>query len=109
MTEESDEQIDGALRQALAEIAPEADTAALDPQRSFHAQLEIDSIDFLRLMDALERALGLQIPDVEYHHLATPGSCRAYLHRRPGRLRCRVSPPGPPPLPPRRSGRRGPP
>ncbi len=82
MTEESDEQIDRALRRALAEIAPEADVAALDPQRSFHAQLEIDSIDFLRLMDALERALGLQIPDAEYHHLATPGSCRVYLRRR---------------------------
>lgn len=51
----------------------------LDPGASFHGQLALDSMDFLRLMAALERSSGIRIPGVESHRLATPASCCAYL------------------------------
>ncbi|MFW6379982.1 MAG: acyl carrier protein [Halorhodospira sp.] len=80
--EETDTWIQQAIQQALVEIAPEADLQQLDPERSFHAQLGIDSVDFLRLIAALERTAGIPIPGAHGHRLSTPSGCRAYLRER---------------------------
>ncbi len=70
------------LRAALADVAPEADADRLEPERTFHDQLDLDSVDFLRLMAALERHSGVRIPGSEGHRLATPAACRRYLRDR---------------------------
>ena len=44
---------------ALRQVAPEADLSALDPARNFRDQIEIDSIDYLNFVLALERRLGI--------------------------------------------------
>jgi acyl carrier protein len=49
----------------LVEIAPDADIGQLSPDASFHDQLGIDSIDFLRFMLALEKRLGVAIPELD--------------------------------------------
>lgn len=78
--------IQRAVQGALAEIAPETDPAHLDPDRSLHAQLGLDSVDFLRFIAALERRAGVAIPGAHSHRLSTPAGCRAYLreHARAG-------------------------
>lgn len=63
----------------LASIAPDAKDKTLDPNISFHDQLEIDSIDFLRLMTALEKELQVSIPDCDYPQLSTLKGCVNYL------------------------------
>jgi acyl carrier protein len=63
----------------LADIAPEADVGQLIPDASYHDQLGIDSIDFLRFMLALEKRLGIVIPELDYPRLSTPNGCESYL------------------------------
>ncbi|ABI56389.1 acyl carrier protein [Alkalilimnicola ehrlichii MLHE-1] len=70
-----------AMERLLAEITPETVLAEVQDDHSFHEDLDMDSVDFLRLMLGLEQALGVKIPDGDYTQLSTPGGCRRYLVR----------------------------
>lgn len=50
----------------LAEIAPEADLLALDPKAGMREALDIDSMDFLRLVQEVQLRTGLAIPESDY-------------------------------------------
>ena len=63
----------------LATIAPDADLSTLQPKVSFRDQLDIDSIDFLCLMMALEKSLKVTILDIDYPKLSTLQGCVDYL------------------------------
>ncbi|HYN39477.1 MAG TPA: acyl carrier protein [Rhodospirillales bacterium] len=67
------------ILEALAMVAPEADTTGLDPRRSFRDQLGIDSIDYLNFIVALEERLGVRIGEADYPQLSTLDGCVAYL------------------------------
>ena len=73
------QQIREAVLRILATIAPDADIKSVDPNVSFHDQFEIDSIDFLRLMLALEKELEVTIADYDYPKLSTLAGCISYL------------------------------
>ena len=73
------QQIKEAALRILATIAPDADLTSLQPKVSFHDQLDIDSIDFLRLMMELEKALKVTILDFDYPKLSTLQGCVDYL------------------------------
>lgn len=72
----------GIVIAALHEVAPEADLSTLDPMKSFHDQLDIDSVDFLNLMLTLEERLKLRIAEADYPLLSTLDGCVAYLGRK---------------------------
>ncbi|RLK48794.1 acyl carrier protein [Alkalispirillum mobile] len=78
---ETEARIQEAMNRLLAEISPETDLTGLQDDHSFHQDLDMDSVDFLRLMLGLEQALGVKIPDGDYTQLSTPGGCRRYLRR----------------------------
>lgn len=82
MASQRETRIDDALARALADVAPEARLEGLEPRVSFHTQLELDSVDFMRLMTALERSAGVAIPGADTHQLATPEGARSYLRER---------------------------
>lgn len=67
---------------ALAEIAPEADLAALAPDRPLREQLDLDSMDVLNFVVALHGALGVEIPETDYAKLTTLDGCVEYLEAR---------------------------
>jgi acyl carrier protein len=69
----------------LGDIAPEADLTALRPDRSIRDQLDIDSMDFLNVVIAIDRELKVDIPESDYRHLGTLDGCVAYLAARLGR------------------------
>jgi acyl carrier protein len=73
------QQIKDTVLRILATIAPDADLTSLQPKVSFHDQLDIDSIDFLRLMMELEKALKVTILDFDYPKLSTLQGCVDYL------------------------------
>ena len=73
------EQIRATVLRVLKDIAPEADTEAVDPNVSFHDQFEIDSIDFLRLMMELQKELKVSIFDFDFPKLSTLTGCERYL------------------------------
>jgi acyl carrier protein len=68
--------------QALGEIAPEADLAAIKPDVSFREQLDIDSMDFLNFVIAVHEALHVEIPEADYPKLITLNGCVEYLSSR---------------------------
>jgi acyl carrier protein len=67
---------------ALAEVAPDADLAALDPAADLVQQLELDSMDFLNVVDAVNEATGVALPERDYPQLATLEGFAAYLASR---------------------------
>ena len=68
----------------LGDVAPEADLAALRPDRELRDELDLDSMDILNAVIALHRALGIDIPEVDYGRLATLDGAVAYLAGRLG-------------------------
>lgn len=73
------DEMKAAVLQALGEIAPEADLAAIKPDVSFREQLDIDSMDFLNFVIAVHEALHVEIPETDYPKLITLNGCIAYL------------------------------
>lgn len=65
----------------LKDVAPDADIDRLDPKHSFRDQFELDSVDYLNFVLAIEAAFAIRIPDVDYPRLSTLAGCAAYLER----------------------------
>ena len=63
----------------LASIAPEVDPVGLDPERAFRDQIELDSMDFLRFVMALEKRLDRPIPAIDFPRLSSLQGCLQYL------------------------------
>jgi acyl carrier protein len=64
---------------ALRQVAPEADLSALDPDRNFRDQLEIDSVDYLNFVLGLEQRLAIRVPELHYPRLSSLEGCVTYL------------------------------
>ena len=75
----TEEEIRSAVVESLGSIAPEARATEVEPDTSFRDQYEIDSIDFLNLMLALNKALDIEIPESDYPKLSSLNGCIAYL------------------------------
>ena len=65
------EQIRSTVLRILGEIAPEADLNQLKSDVSFRDQLDIDSMDFLNFIIALDEELQVSIPESEYAKLSS--------------------------------------
>ncbi len=71
-----------AVLDALVSVVPEAQPAQIDAEAPLREQLDIDSMDFINFVVALDEALGVQVPESEYGQLATVDSCIDYLTRK---------------------------
>lgn len=65
--------------EALTEVAPDIDPAAIDPSTELADQLDIDSMDFLNVIVAIHDQTGIEIPERDYPKLATLEEAVAYL------------------------------
>lgn len=65
----------------LREVAPNVDTSAIAPPTNFRDQFDFDSMDTLNLAIGLHRALGIDIPELDYGELASLDRAVAYLER----------------------------
>ncbi len=63
----------------LDDISPDEDLDDLDDDKPFREQLELDSMDFLDIVMELRKRHRVQIPEEDYHHLASMSSTVAYL------------------------------
>ncbi|MCK6452640.1 MAG: phosphopantetheine-binding protein [Alphaproteobacteria bacterium] len=75
----TDDELRKLVLDALAGVAPELDPATLKPDKSLRDQLDIDSMDFLNFMIALNEALGVDIPETDQPKLVTLDGAVAYL------------------------------
>jgi acyl carrier protein len=67
------------MRDALRQVAPEADLGDVAPEDDMAATLDLDSMDFLNFMIGLHERTGIEIPELDYPQLATVEKCAAYL------------------------------
>jgi acyl carrier protein len=77
----NDEIRDTVLRM-LGEIAPEVDLAAIKPDVDFRDQFDLDSMDFLNFVIAVDQELHVEIPEVDYPRLSTLDGFVAYVAER---------------------------
>jgi acyl carrier protein len=72
---------DGIIR-ALQSVAPEIDAATLDNGLPIREQVDLDSMDFLNFVIAVNEELGVEIPEIDYPKLVTLNSFVEYLTQR---------------------------
>jgi acyl carrier protein len=68
-----------AIEEALAQIAPDADVTGLAQDADLRDALELDSLDFLSLVEKLSQRTGRRIDEEDYPHLATLASAVKFL------------------------------
>jgi acyl carrier protein len=73
------EELRASVLETLLQIAPEAEPASIDPGVNLRDQLDIDSMDFLNFLIALDKKLHVDIPERDYGQLTTLEACTDYL------------------------------
>lgn len=68
-----------AVSEALARIAPEVDLADVRAGDRLRDSLDLDSLDFLALVDALHDRTGVDIPEKDYPLVETIEGLLGYL------------------------------
>tara|TARA_R110000868_G_scaffold272021_7_gene531308 strand:- start:201 stop:446 length:246 start_codon:yes stop_codon:yes gene_type:complete len=63
----------------IQDIAPEADTETLDPHEDMRDELDLDSMDFMRLLEGINKELSVNIPESDYQIVNTLQSMAEYI------------------------------
>jgi acyl carrier protein len=75
----TEQELRSAVISVLTEITPDVDAAAIDPDADFLEQLDIDSMDFLNFIVAINGRTGIEIPERDYPKLSTLNEAVNYL------------------------------
>jgi acyl carrier protein len=67
---------------ALKGIAPELEVEQLRSDRLLREEVDLDSMDWLRFIETLNRSLGIAIPEADYREVDTLDKLIAYLMQR---------------------------
>jgi acyl carrier protein len=67
---------------AISTIAPETEPDAINPGRPLRDQTDLDSVDWLNFLVALNGTLGVEISDVEAARLRTLNDLLDFLQSR---------------------------
>lgn len=78
----TEDEIRNAVLRLLGEVAPEADLTQIEPDVDFRDQLDLDSMDLLNFVVAVDEELGVSIPESDYPRLSTLDGFVAYLVER---------------------------
>lgn len=69
---------------ALIRVAPDLDPGSIAGSDHLQDDLELDSMDVLNLIIALDKSFGVAIPEADYPQIATADLAVAYLSARIG-------------------------
>ncbi|GAA0448621.1 acyl carrier protein [Streptomyces olivaceiscleroticus] len=67
------------MREEIFRIAPDADVDALPADAPFREVLELDSLDFLNLVEVLTERTGVRIDEEDYDFLRTLSGSADFL------------------------------
>ncbi|MBU2712324.1 acyl carrier protein [Zooshikella harenae] len=67
------------LLEQIQTIAPDSDTDNLDPDEDMRDELDLDSMDFLRLLESISKQLSVNIPEVDYNKITTLNNMVNYI------------------------------
>lgn len=70
------------LSEELLNIAPEAELDSVDENADLREELDLDSLDFLNLIIALGKRVGVQIPEADYGRIHSLSALLDYLEDR---------------------------
>src|SRR5690606_19405923 len=73
------DEIRDAVRAVIGSVAPGADLGALRPDRPLREQIDLDSMDWLNVLAALQERLAIAIPEPDYGRLGTLDAIVAYV------------------------------
>lgn len=66
----------------IRRIVPDADLSTIGPDTDLRRAFELDSLDFLGLVEMLSTDAGIRIDEEDYPELTTMASCVEFLVRR---------------------------
>jgi acyl carrier protein len=75
----TDAEIREAVLRLLSQVAPEADMASIQPTVRLRDQIDIDSMDALNFLIAVDAELHVDIPEADYPKLTTLDNIVGYL------------------------------
>lgn len=73
------DEIRRAFLEELTHVAPDLDAATIGGGDHLQDDLELDSMDILNLVIALNARFGVAVPEADYRRIATPDLAVAYL------------------------------
>lgn len=68
-----------ALEAAIGQVAPDVEPADLADGARLRQDLELDSLDFLHLVEKIAGSTGVDIPERDYASVATVGGLVDYI------------------------------
>jgi acyl carrier protein len=77
----TDDEIKAMVLRELGKIAPEIESR-IDPAVDLREQIDLDSMDMLNLMIAIDEATGVNIPEADYPQMSSLDGCVSYLRAR---------------------------
>lgn len=69
------------LVRLLGRIAPEIDLADIDPDAQLQDAADLDSMDFLNLVNALHAETGIEVPERDYPAISSIAGFTEYVAR----------------------------
>jgi len=63
----------------ILDIAPDANIESLDPDEDFREELDLDSIDFMKLLEAISLETGITISESDYDKVRSVYSMVDYI------------------------------
>jgi acyl carrier protein len=67
---------------AIERIAPDVDATALPPDVDFREEAELDSMDFLGVLTAVQEATAVEVPESDYAQIVSIDRFADYLSNR---------------------------
>lgn len=68
-----------AVQAAISQVAPDVEPEDLEGGARLRQDLELDSLDFLRLVETIASSTGVEIPESDYPAVATVDGLVNYL------------------------------
>ena len=82
MTTSTSEAARTALEQAIVQVAPEADLTLVGPDESLREALDLDSLDFLAVIEKVAELTGVSVPESDYLQVDSLTGFVGYLEAR---------------------------
>jgi acyl carrier protein len=70
------------VAQILGQIAPEAELDDAEPSEDLRTELDLDSLDFLALIEGLKERTGVDVPESDYPQVRSLNGLVTYLTSR---------------------------
>lgn len=78
----NNEQIRSAVLDIVKTLAPEIDPGHIIADKPLRTQIDLDSMDWLNVLETIHEKLGVNIPEIDYGKVVTLDGIIAYLAAR---------------------------